>query len=388
MPPEADRTPLQRALALAELSIGLSDPNPRVGCVIVGAGWCAEGHTQAAGQAHAEVMALRAAHAAGHDPRGSTVYVTLEPCAHHGRTPPCCDALVEAGVGRVVVAVGDPNPQVAGRGLARLRAAGIAVEVVGGELARTARELNIGFFSRMRRGRPWVRLKAAASLDGRTALANGVSQWLTGEVARADGHAWRRRAGAVLTGVGTVLADDPRLDVRHVPTARQPLRVVVDAPLHTPPSARLLAPPGEVLIYHATPAANATEAADAAARANALRERGAELVGLPDARGKVDLALMLADLGRRGINELHVEAGHKLNASLLATGQVDELLVYLAPRLVGAGHGIAALGPFERLTDTLALRWHAVERVGDDLRLLARLPAARLPGDPADDPTG
>lgn len=373
---DTDRSLLQRTLALAELSIGLSDPNPRVGCVIAGAGWRVEGHTEAAGGPHAELVALRAAAAAGHDPRGATVYVSLEPCAHHGRTPPCCDALVAAGVARVVVAIGDPNPLVAGRGVERLRAAGIAVDSAAdlgaAELADAARELNIGFFSRMLRGRPWVRMKVAASLDGRTALDNGKSQWLTGAAARADGHAWRRRAGAVLSGIGTVLADDPRLDVREVPTARQPLRVVVDARLQTPPSARLLPPPGAVLVYHAVDAA----AEPAAHRAAALRAQGAELAGLPDARGKVDLVAMLHDLGRRGVNELHVEAGDRLNASLLATGRVDELLAYLAPRLIGAGRGIAALGPLERLEDALALRWHAVDRVGDDLRLLARPLAA------------
>jgi diaminohydroxyphosphoribosylaminopyrimidine deaminase/5-amino-6-(5-phosphoribosylamino)uracil reductase len=381
-PDDRDLRHLRAALQAAQASIGLSDPNPRVGCVIVGDGWRAEGHTQAAGGAHAEVAALRAAAAAGHDPRGATVYVTLEPCAHHGRTPPCCDALVAAGVRRVVVAVGDPNPQVAGQGLARLRAAGIAVELADEATAREARELNIGFFSRMLRGRPWVRMKAAASLDGRTALANGASQWITGEAARADGHAWRKRAGAVLSGIGTVLADDPRLDVRHVPTALQPLRVVVDARLQTPPTARLLPPPGAVRVYHAVDEAAAP--ADGAQRAAALRAQGAELAALPDARGQVDLVAMLHDLGRRGVNELHVEAGERLNAALLATGMVDELLVYLAPRLLGAGRGIAALAPLERLADAPTLRWHALDRVGDDLRLLLRLPAAlELDGDPA-----
>lgn len=372
-----DRPHLQQALALAQRSIALSDPNPRVGCVIVGAGWTAEGFTQRAGGAHAEVAALQAARAAGHDPRGSTVYVTLEPCAHFGRTPPCCDALIDAGVDRVVVAVGDPNPLVAGQGLARLRAAGVAVQMADDAgVAAAAHELNIGFFSRMQRRRPWVRMKVAASFDGRTALANGVSQWITGEAARADGHAWRRRAGAVLTGIGTVLEDDPRLDVRHVPTVLQPLRVVVDARLRTPPTARLLQPPGDVLIYHAADGADTGDAADTAGRAAALRERGAELVPLPDAHGKVDLRAMLLDLGRRDVNELHVEAGHRLNASLLRTGWVDELLVYLAPKLIGIGREMAAFGPLEQLADALPLRWHAVDRVGDDLRIVARLPAA------------
>ncbi len=361
----ADVKHLEAALALAAHSVGLSDPNPRVGCVIAGGGWTAEGFTQAAGDAHAEVMALRAARAAGHDPRGATVYVTLEPCAHHGRTPPCCDALVEAGVARVVVAVGDPNPLVGGQGLARLRAAGVAVDVVGGEVGAASRELNIGFFSRMIRRRPWVRMKIAASLDGRTALPDGTSQWITGEAARADGHAWRKRAGAVLTGVGTVLEDDPRLDVRLVPTARQPLRVVVDSRLQTPPSARLLDAPGDVLIYAAV---------DEPLRAEPLRRRGATIVLRPGANHKVDLGAVLDDLAAREVNELHVEAGHKLNASLLRERLVDELVVYLAPKLIGAGREIAALGPLHRLADALPLEYRSVERIGDDLRIVARPP--------------
>jgi len=235
---------MREALALAELAIGVSDPNPRVGCVIVGADGTVlgRGTTQAAGQAHAEVMALRDAASSGADVRGASVFVSLEPCSHHGRTPPCADALVAAGVGRVVMAMRDPNPLVTGAGAARLETAGIVVEA--GLRAAEAHELNIGFVSRMTRGRPWLRMKVAVSLDGRTALADGRSQWITGEAARADGHAWRKRAGAVLTGVGTVRDDDPRLDVRHVKTARQPLRVVVDSRLETPPEARIVAPPG------------------------------------------------------------------------------------------------------------------------------------------------
>ena len=234
------------------------------------------------------------------------------------------------------MAMRDPNPLVAGQGAARLAAAGI--EVVFGPCEGEARELNIGFVSRMERGRPWLRLKAAVSLDGRSALDNGVSQWITGEAARTDGHAWRKRAGALLTGVGTVLDDDPRLDVRLVPTARQPLRVIVDSRLQTPPSARILAAPGSVLLYAAI---------DDAAKRRELEARGVEVALLPSPGGKVDLAAMLADLGGRGINELHVEAGEKLNASLLKEGAVDELLVYVAPRLLGSGRGLAALGPFE-----------------------------------------
>lgn len=358
-------TPMHEALALAEQSIGLTEPNPRVGCVIVAPDGrvLGRGRTQQAGGPHAEVMALRDAAARHEIVHGATAYVTLEPCAHHGRTPPCCDALIEARLARVVMALVDPFPQVAGQGAARLRAAGITVEE--GLLAKEARELNIGFFSRVQRGRPWLRLKAAVSLDGRTALENGVSQWITGAAARTDGHAFRRRAGAVLTGVGTVLDDDPRLDVRLVETAKQPLRVVVDSRLETPPTAKLLAPPGAALIYAAQPHAE---------REAALRAAGAEIAYQPGAGGKVDLAAMLADLAKRGINELHVEAGHKLNGSLVREGLVDEFLVYMAPRLLGIGRELAAFGPLTRLEDTLGLRWTSVERIGEDLRLIARAP--------------
>jgi diaminohydroxyphosphoribosylaminopyrimidine deaminase/5-amino-6-(5-phosphoribosylamino)uracil reductase len=354
---------MREALALAEQAIGLSDPNPRVGCVVVGRDGTVlgRGHTQAAGGPHAEVMALRDAAARDADVRGATVVVSLEPCAHHGRTPPCADALVAAGVGRVVVAMRDPNPLVAGQGLARLAAAGIEVRT--GPFGAEAHELNVGFVSRMERGRPWLRLKAAISLDGRTALPNGVSQWITGEAARRDGHAWRRRAGAILTGVGTVLEDDPRLDVRLVPTARQPLRVVVDSRLETPPGARIVEPPGSLLVFAAV---------DDAERRSALGARGAEIALVPNAHDKVDLAAMLAELGRRGVNELHVEAGEKLNASLLREGLVDELLVYVAPRLLGSGRGLAALGPFEHLSQSLDLRIVDMALVGDDLRLRLR----------------
>ena len=363
--PSADDAAMAEALALAANAIGLSDPNPRVGCVISGRGGgiVGRGFTQAAGDAHAEVMALRDAAARGADVRRATVHVTLEPCAHHGRTPPCADALIAAGVGRVVMAMRDPNPLVAGQGAARLQAAGITVASGSGESEAAARELNVGFVSRMERGRPWLRMKAAVSLDGRSALADGSSQWITGEAARADGHAWRRRAGAVLTGVGTVLEDDPLLDVRHVATARQPLRVVVDSRLETPPSARLLEPPGEVLLYGAI---------DEAERRRALEARGAEIALMPSPSGKVDLAAMLADLGARGINELHVEAGEKLNASLLQAGLVDELLVYVAPSLIGPGRSLAALAAIAGLDDRLQFTFTRVDRVGPDLRLLLR----------------
>ena len=356
----------------AELAVGVSDPNPRVGCVLVAdaLGVIGEGHTQAAGLAHAEVMALRAAHEAGQDVRGATAYVSLEPCSHDGRTPPCCEALIAAGIAKVVVALIDPNPQVAGRGIARLRAAGIEVEVVGGQWAAASRELNIGFFSRMVRGRPWLRMKVAASLDGRTALDSGASQWITGQAARADGHAWRRRAGAVLTGIGTVREDDPRLDVRRVPTLQQPLRVVVDSRLDIDARARLLQPPGQALIYTAS---------DDALRIAALAAPQVEVARLPaNTQGKTELAAMLADLARREINELHVEAGEKLNGSLLREGLVDELLLYVAPRLLGPGRSMAAIGPLASLAESLDFEFVEVERVGADLRLRLRPPGREL----------
>jgi diaminohydroxyphosphoribosylaminopyrimidine deaminase/5-amino-6-(5-phosphoribosylamino)uracil reductase len=355
-------------LALAEQAIGLSDPNPRVGCLIVtadGATVLGRGHTQAAGGPHAEVMALRDARARGADVRGATVYVTLEPCAHHGRTPPCCDALVAAGVGRVEIAAGDPNPLVDGQGAARLAAAGIAIGHAPADVALRARELNIGFFSRMERGRSWVRMKIAASLDGRTALPDGASQWITGPAARTDGQAFRRRAGAVLTGIGTVLADDPSLDVRLVETAHQPLRCVVDARLDTPPTARLFDSPSPVLLF--------TASADPVRRA-ALAARGAEIVDVPAPGGRVDLDAVLDVLAARPVNELHIEAGARLNAALLGTGRVDELLLYLAPTLLGEGRGMAALGTLPSLDAGPAFAFHEATQVGTDLRILARRP--------------
>lgn len=354
---------MREALWLAADAVALSEPNPRVGCLIVSADGTVigRGHTQQAGGPHAEVMALRDAAAHGHSVRGGTVIVTFEPCAHHGRTPPCCDALVQAGVGRVVMAIEDPNPLVAGQGAARLRAAGI--EVIVGVEADAAYEMNIGFFSRMRRGRPWVRLKVAASLDGRTALNDGRSQWITSEAARADGHAFRRRAGAVLTGSGTLIHDDPQLDVRLVPTPRQPLRVVLDSQLRSPLTARIFRQPDSVLVYAARPPAD---------RLQAFTAHGIEVVDMANAHGQVDLTAMLADLARRGINELHVEAGGQLNGSLVREGLVDEYLIYLAPKLLGSGLDMAAFGPLASLAHAPQLRFHDIERVGCDLRILAR----------------
>ncbi|MBV7427681.1 MULTISPECIES: bifunctional diaminohydroxyphosphoribosylaminopyrimidine deaminase/5-amino-6-(5-phosphoribosylamino)uracil reductase RibD [unclassified Acidovorax] len=353
-----------QALGLAAQALFLSSPNPRVGCVITAPDGevLGRGFTQRAGGAHAEIMALRDAAAAGRDVRGATAYVTLEPCSHHGRTGPCCNALIEAGIAKVVASITDPNPLVAGHGFERLRAAGI--EVVVGPGAEESRELNIGFFSRMVRGTPWVRLKTAASLDGTTALHNGASQWITSRTARADGHAWRARACAILTGIGTVLDDNPRLDVREVPTPRQPHVVLVDSQLQLPPHANLLMGGRDCLVY----TANTSKEKKAA-----LEARGATVIHLPNASGKVDLAAMLKDLGQRGINELHVEAGHKLNGSLVREGLVDELLVYLAPRLLGPGLGMANLDPLHALADGLALQFTSAEMIGPDLRVLARV---------------
>ena len=357
--------PIDEALGLAAQALFLSNPNPRVGCVLVGPDGAVigRGFTQQAGGPHAEVMALRDAAARGQSSHNATAYVTLEPCSHHGRTGPCCDALIQAGVSKVVASLTDPNPLVAGHGFERLRAAG--VEVVVGPGAQASRELNIGFFSRMLRGTPWVRMKAAASLDGTTALSNGASQWITSPAARADGHAWRARACAVLTGIGTLLDDNPRLDVREVATPRQPHVVVVDSRLQTPLDARIFIAGRACYIYTAAPSDPQKEAA--------LKERGATVVHLPNSQGKVDLPAMLQDLGKRGFNELHVEAGHKLNGSLVRAGLVDELLLYLAPRLLGPGHGIADFGPLTALADGLTLEFHSTESIGPDLRIVARV---------------
>lgn len=350
------------ALEWAAKGMYITAPNPRVGCVIVRDGEViGAGHTQPAGQAHAEIQALRDAAARGKEVAGATAYVTLEPCSHYGRTPPCSKALVEAGLGRVVAAMGDPNPLVAGRGMAQLEAAGIAT--ASGLLADEAYELNIGFFSRMRHGRPWVRLKTAASLDGMTALENGESQWITGPEARQDGHAWRARACVILTGIGTVKADDPQLTVRGVEGARQPRRVIVDSRLEIDLAAKIL---------QGDPCWMVAAVPDAEKEAQ-LRAAGHEVLLLANAHGKVDLPALMLELGRREINEVHVEAGSKLNASLVREDCVDELLVYLAPSLIGSGQGMFALPPLDRLADKVALRFHAVAPVGADLRILARL---------------
>lgn len=354
-----DHGMMARALQLAERALWTTSPNPRVGCVIVRDGVIVgEGWHEKAGEPHAEVHALRAA---GELARGATAYVTLEPCSHYGRTPPCAEALIAAGVSRVVAAMRDPNPLVAGKGLAMLEAAGI--ETACGLLENEARELNIGFVSRMTRGLPWVRLKVAASLDGKTALNNGVSQWITGPEARRDGHAWRARACAILTGIGTVRDDNPSLTVRDVVTTRQPLRVIVDSKLETPLDAKILQG-GPVLIAAAVNLEN---------RAKLLMDAGAEVIILPNPQGKVELRDLLQALAKRGINEVHAEAGFKLNGSLLREGLVDEFLIYLAPCLIG--HDAAGLFNLPALTSLdgkQRLQIRDLRQVGADIRVLAR----------------
>jgi diaminohydroxyphosphoribosylaminopyrimidine deaminase/5-amino-6-(5-phosphoribosylamino)uracil reductase len=347
-----DHAMMRRALALAGRGLFTTTPNPRVGCVITqGSEIVGEGWHERAGGPHAETVALAQA---GARAAGATAYVSLEPCNHYGRTPPCAGALINAKVARVVAALRDPNPPAA-RGGEALAAARVRFEH--GLMESEARELNIGFLSRVTRGRPWVRLKAAATLDGRTALANGVSQWITGAEARRDGHRWRARACAILTGIGTVKADDPQLTVREVETPRQPLRVIVDSRLETPPGARVLQG-AKALVFAGRPAA---------------APPNAEVVVLPNASGKVELPRMLEELARRGINELHVEAGFKLNGSLVREGCVDEFLLYLNPSFLGDGaQGLLDLPAKDSLEGRLKLKILSLERFGDDIRVVAR----------------
>lgn len=344
---------MARALQLAARGLYTTSPNPRVGCVIVKGGRIVgEGWHQRAGTPHAEIHAL---HAAGEAARGATVYVTLEPCSHHGRTPPCAEALINAGVARVVAAMSDPNPLVAGGGISMLTLAGIQAEV--GLMESEARALNPGFVSRMTRQRPWVRLKTASTLDGKTALANGASQWITGDAARADVQRLRARACAVLTGSGTVLADDPRMNVRDIDIGRQPLRVVIDSALRTPADAAIL--PALIACHEADPD-----------RCSALERGGADVIVLPGANGRVDLAALLTLLAQRGVNELHVEAGAALNGALLAAGLVDEWVAYVAPMAVGdVAHGLFATPPLSTLADAARFKLADARQLGGDLRL-------------------
>ncbi|WP_213035376.1 bifunctional diaminohydroxyphosphoribosylaminopyrimidine deaminase/5-amino-6-(5-phosphoribosylamino)uracil reductase RibD [Candidatus Nitrotoga fabula] len=371
---EQDSRWMAVALQLAERGLYTTCPNPRVGCVLVRDGQIVgEGWHRYAGEPHAEIHAL---HAAGQSARGATAYVTLEPCSHHGRTPPCADALVSAGVKRVVAAVKDPNPQVAGQGMNKLRAAGIEIDC--GLMENVARELNIGFFSRMSRGLPWLRSKIAMSLDGRTALRNGASQWISCTGSRQDVQRWRGRSCAVLTGIGTVLADDPRLTLREPQLTAQEsengnrktrsvsgsLRVVLDSRLQLPVTARILHG-GNVRVYTVTHDSQ---------KIAALEKVGAQVVVLPDVSGRVDLNAALRDLAANGCNEVLVEAGAVLNGALLQAGLVDELLIYVAPQLLGdMARGIAELGELTRLDQRIELEWQDVRNVGMDLRILARV---------------
>lgn len=360
----ADAAFMARALQLARRGLYTTDPNPRVGCVIVRDGRIiGEGWHQRAGGAHAEIHALNAA---GEKARGATAYVTLEPCCHHGRTPPCTDALIRAGIARVVSAMPDPNPRVAGQGVAALTAAGLHVE--NGLMQVQAEALNPGFISRMRRTLPYVRAKLAASLDGRTALANGASQWITGEAARADVQALRARSSAILTGIGTVLADDPSLTVRAFDIGRQPLRVVVDGGLRMPATAKMLRLPGTTLIV--------TAREDAAA-SQRLVEAGAEVLLLPADSGRVDLAALMQHLALREINELMLESGPGLCGALLAARLLDELVIYYAPHILGSSaQGMFTLPGLTDMQQRWALRIQDVRAIGDDWRVTARVVGA------------
>lgn len=354
---------MRQALALAEEVTNITTPNPRVGCVIVRDGVVlGAGATQPAGGPHAEVRALRDAAARGADVRGATAYVTLEPCSHFGRTPPCCDALVAAGLGRVVAAMGDPNPLVNGRGMARLRAAGI--ETASGVCEEVALALNIGFVARMSRGTPWAWLKTAASLDGRSALDNGRSQWITGPQAREDGHRWRARSCVVMTGIGTVLHDNPRLNVRALETPRQPRKVLIDGELRLPEDA-LLIEGAPLLVFTAS---------DDAAKAERLVRRGVTVIRLPgDRPGTVDLPAVMQWLAQDGVNEVHVEAGPGLNGALLRAGCIDELISYVAPVLLGDAQPMARLPALDDLAQAQRFEFTDMARLGADLRLRARV---------------
>ncbi|HRW67174.1 MAG TPA: bifunctional diaminohydroxyphosphoribosylaminopyrimidine deaminase/5-amino-6-(5-phosphoribosylamino)uracil reductase RibD [Candidatus Competibacter sp.] len=355
-----DHRYMARALTLARRGLYGTDPNPRVGCVLVDNGAIVgEGWHERAGEAHAEVIALEAA---GGRARGATAYVTLEPCCHHGRTAPCTDALLHAGIGRMVAAMPDPNPQVAGKGLKQLRDAGVVVDC--GLLEAEARALNPGFIQRMTQGRPFVRVKLAMSLDGRTALASGESRWLTGEAARQDVQRLRARASAILTGIGTLLADDPNLNVRLPEAERQPLRVILDTTLCTPPTAQTLRLPGSVLIF--------TAVADAALHAP-LQAAGAEIVVTPRAEQGLNLRAVMAELTRRECNEIHVECGPILAGALLQAGLLDELVVYMAPVLLGdKARGLFELPELRRMSERTALEVVETQAVGKDWRLTLR----------------
>ncbi|QAA95585.1 riboflavin biosynthesis protein RibD [Pollutimonas thiosulfatoxidans] len=350
-----------RALALAETVMAITSPNPRVACLIVRQDQLlASGATQRAGGPHAEVMALRQADERGCVTTGSTIYVTLEPCSHHGRTPPCVDALIRAQPARVVIAMRDPNPLVGGQGIARLRAAGIEVRV--GVCQEEALALNPGFVARMTRKTPWAWLKLAASLDGRIALANGESQWITGPAARADGHHWRARSCVVLTGSGTVLADNPQMNVRHVETSRPPIKAIVDTRFEVDENARIF---DGIKTWVFTCSGNPE-------KARRLAEKNVEVVELPPNNGRVDLGAMMRWMGQNDINEVHVEAGARLSGALLQAGCADELLVYLAPVLLGDAIGMVGMQALQSLAEAQRFEFMETTALAPDLRLRAR----------------
>ncbi len=361
-----DQQFMSEALAEAQKALYLANPNPRVGCIIVkDAEVIGRGFTQKVGQAHAEVQAIADAKSKGNSLEGSTVYVTLEPCNHTGRTPPCVDALIASKPAKVLAAMSDPNPLVAGKGLERLRAAGI--EVHAGLLASEAQALNRGFISRMTRGLPWVRMKIAASLDGKTALPNGQSQWITGPLARADGHHWRAQACAIVTGAGTVKEDDPSLNVREVMTERQPWRIIIDSKLETPLNSKILrnAEQSGVMMVCAELYSPASQE-----KARSFEALGVEVLAMPNAFGKVDLPALFAYLAKdRNMNEIHVEAGFKLNGSMLRENCVDELLLYYAPFFIGDGIGMANVPTLPSLD--LRKDWQVIDQslFGPDVRL-------------------
>lgn len=363
----ADQEWMSKALEQAQHSLYLSNPNPRVGCVIVREGrMIAQGHTQQVGGPHAEIQALADLRTNGLSAEGATVYVTLEPCSHTGRTPPCVDALIAAKPDKVYIAMQDPNPLVAGRGIERLKAAGI--EVYCGLLEQEAKVLNRGFISRMTRGLPWVRLKIAASLDGKTALGNGQSQWITGPTARKDGHHWRAQACAIVTGVGTIKEDDPLLNVRDVVTQRQPWKVIVDSKLETPASAKILKNLGSAKVIIMCGKLDSKEQQQ---KAGLFRDQGIEVTEMPNTQGKVDLPKMFAYLAQeREMNEIHVEAGFKLNGSMLREHCVDELLLYYAPFFIGDGISMANIAPLSHLDQRQD--WQIIDQdvLGKDMRLL------------------
>ena len=357
---------MAEALAEAHKALYLANPNPRVGCVIVKDGQViGRGFTQQVGGPHAEIQALADTKLNGFDPKDSNIYVTLEPCNHTGRTPPCVDALLTAKPAKVIVAMVDPNPLVAGKGLERLKAAGIEVQC--GLMESEAQILNRGFVSRMTRGLPWVRLKIAASLDGKTALPNGQSQWITGSLARADGHHWRAQACAIVTGVGTVKEDNPTLNVREVETQRQPWRIIIDSKLETPLDAKILNNSSEsgVMIVCAK-----ISDSDTQEKVKILESRGIEVLTMSNEFGKVDLPKLFAYLAQeRHMNEIHIEAGFKLNGSMLREDCVDELLLYYAPFFMGEGIGMANTTPLDSLQSRQDWKMIDQSLVGSDLRL-------------------